>query len=139
MATMEPSLLTAKLEPVRVSVCSVLIFLRRTPKVSNALEKQDVDIPGIIPRSCEHIFDHIANDVTGTEYTIKCSFLEIYKESIRDLLDSDRVNLKVRETPSRGVWVQDLSEHVCIDVISKVAHIVVCRFCRRCSRTLENW
>jgi kinesin family protein 5 len=67
---------------------------------------------GIIPRSCDHIFQHIASDVVGTEYTLKCSFLEIYKEIVHDLLDPESPgNLKVRETPSRGVWVQGLSEH----------------------------
>ena len=34
-----------------------------------------------------HIFEHISNDHEGTEYVIKCSFLEIYKEIIRDLLN----------------------------------------------------
>lgn len=68
------------------------------------------DLKGIIPRACEHIFKYIESDSSGTEFTIKCSFLEIYKEVVRDLLDPDRVNLKVRETPSRGVWVDQLSE-----------------------------
>jgi kinesin family protein 5 len=65
---------------------------------------------GIIPRACSHIFEHITNDTSGAEYTIKCSFLEIYKEVIRDLLNPKGNNLKVRETPSRGVWVDELSE-----------------------------
>lgn len=58
------------------------------------------------------IFEHIANDSAGTEYTIKCSFLEIYKEIVKDLLNPKGVNLKVRETPSRGVWVEGLTEQV---------------------------
>lgn len=70
------------------------------------------ELKGIIPRACEHIFKYIANDQTGCEFTIKCSFLEIYKEIVRDLLDPERVNLKVRETPTRGVWVDSLSEQV---------------------------
>ena len=43
---------------------------------------------------------------------MKCSFLEIYKEVIHDLLDPTRTNLKVRETPSMGVWVEGLSEKI---------------------------
>ena len=71
-----------------------------------------VEHKGIIPRACDHIFQHIAQDLAGTEYTLKCSFLEIYKENIHDLLDPEAASsLKVRETPSRGVWVQGLSEH----------------------------
>ena len=92
----------------------------------------DISVPelkGIIPRSCEQIFKYIERDNSGTEYTIKCSFLEIYKvnltypwyyksitllfqETIRDLLSPGNDNLKVRESPSRGVWVQDLTEQV---------------------------
>jgi len=75
---------------------------------------------GIIPRACSHIFEHISNDTSGTEYTIKCSFLEIYKEVIRDLLNPKGNNLKVRETPSKGVWVDELSEVVCGTLITTV-------------------
>jgi len=65
---------------------------------------------GIIPRCCDHIFKHIQDDGSGSEFVVKCSFLEIYKEVIRDLLQEGD-NLKVRETPSQGVWVQGLSEN----------------------------
>lgn len=82
---------------------------------SFSMSGSDVTHPegkGIIPRACDHIFQHIAADAAGTEYTLKCAFLEIYKENIHDLLDPEAGgNLKVRETPSRGVWVQGLSEH----------------------------
>eukprot|EP01114_Cavostelium_apophysatum_P013371 TRINITY_DN3225_c0_g1_i1.p1 TRINITY_DN3225_c0_g1~~TRINITY_DN3225_c0_g1_i1.p1 ORF type:complete len:1612 (-),score=534.39 TRINITY_DN3225_c0_g1_i1:42-4877(-) len=70
----------------------------------------DPNMKGIIPRACAHIFEHIANDTSGTEYTIKCSFLEIYKEVVKDLLNPTGSNLKVRETPARGVWVEGLTE-----------------------------
>jgi hypothetical protein len=58
------------------------------------------------------IFEYINNDKEGTEFTIKCSFLEIYKEVIHDLLNPEKENLRVRETPSRGVWVDNLTEEV---------------------------
>lgn len=69
---------------------------------------------GIIPRACSHIFSYIKKSQEGIEFTIKCSFLEIYKEVIRDLLNPKGFNLKVRETPSRGVWVEGLTEQVCL-------------------------
>lgn len=65
---------------------------------------------GIIPRSIGLIFDSILNDTSGSEFTIKCSFLEIYKESVHDLLNPKAGPLKVRETPARGTWVEDLTE-----------------------------
>lgn len=74
----------------------------------------ETSLKGIIPRSCMHIFDHIRRDTEGTEYTIKCSFLEIYKETIRDLLNPAthglKQGLKVRELAEKGVWVEGLKE-----------------------------
>ena len=51
-------------------------------------------------------------------YAIKCSFLEIYKENIRDLLapststgiNKENIYLKIRESPTKGVWVDGLTE-----------------------------
>ncbi|KAL6074627.1 Kinesin-like protein unc-104 [Balamuthia mandrillaris] len=41
----------------------------------------DPELRGIIPRACTQLFAHIAHDRnSATEYTTKCSFLEIYKE-----------------------------------------------------------
>jgi kinesin family protein 5 len=71
---------------------------------------QNQDLQGIIPRAASHIFEFIRNDKAETEYVVKCSFLEIYKEVVRDLLNPKNDNLKVRETPAKGVWVDDLSE-----------------------------
>jgi kinesin family member 5 len=65
---------------------------------------------GIIPRACRHIFQYISRCSDGTEFTIKCSFLEIYKEIIKDLLNPKNSNLKIRESPQRGVWVEGLTE-----------------------------
>jgi kinesin family member 5 len=68
-------------------------------------------LAGVIPRSASHIFEYVAANRDGRVVTLKCSFLEIYKEQVRDLLNPSGANLKVRETPSRGVWVDGLSEH----------------------------
>ena len=73
-------------------------------------KKKSEKLRGIIPRACHHIFSHIAQDESGTEWQIKASFLEIYMENVKDLLSTDKLNLKVRETPARGVWVEGLTE-----------------------------
>src|SRR5690606_18886796 len=52
---------------------------------------------GIIPRACQYIFKHINESNNETVYEVTCSFLEIYKEVIKDLLNPKNVNLKVRE------------------------------------------
>lgn len=70
----------------------------------------DESMAGIVPRACRFIFEHIARNPDHCEFKVTCSFLEIYKEVIKDLLNPKGVNLKVRETPTRGVWVEGLSE-----------------------------
>ncbi|CAN1151037.1 Kinesin-like protein KIN-12C [Linum perenne] len=41
----------------------------------------------------------------------KCSFLEIYNEQITDLLEPSATNLQLREDLSKGVYVENLTEH----------------------------
>eukprot|EP01118_Nematostelium_gracile_P003663 TRINITY_DN14236_c0_g1_i1.p1 TRINITY_DN14236_c0_g1~~TRINITY_DN14236_c0_g1_i1.p1 ORF type:complete len:269 (-),score=69.42 TRINITY_DN14236_c0_g1_i1:265-1071(-) len=75
--------------------------------------RHDPELKGIIPRASSQMFQHIDNDDTNTEYAIKCSFLEIYKERIRDLLNpasQDAAGLKIRESPQKGVWIEGLTE-----------------------------
>lgn len=42
---------------------------------------------GIIPRMMDALFANIINANQNIEFTVKCSFIEIYKEKINDLLD----------------------------------------------------
>eukprot|EP01114_Cavostelium_apophysatum_P001005 TRINITY_DN1086_c0_g2_i1.p1 TRINITY_DN1086_c0_g2~~TRINITY_DN1086_c0_g2_i1.p1 ORF type:complete len:968 (-),score=269.03 TRINITY_DN1086_c0_g2_i1:75-2978(-) len=72
----------------------------------------DQDLKGIIPRSCVDLFASIEKlKGEGTETTVKCSFLEIYNENLFDLLNPSKTGaLKVRETATRGVWVENLTQ-----------------------------
>ena len=45
------------------------------------------DRAGIIPRVMEMIFNEIDNRKDKAEFIVKASFLEIYNEELRDLLD----------------------------------------------------
>lgn len=69
------------------------------------------DNQGIIPRMVKHVFNHIENSPSEYEYTVKLSMMEIYMERIKDLIQTDRVNLNIREDKNRGNFVEDLSEH----------------------------
>ena len=43
---------------------------------------------GIIPRLCDSLFDQIAGNMDSTvEYKVEVSYMEIYNERVRDLLD----------------------------------------------------
>nr|XP_061834347.1 kinesin-like protein KIF1A isoform X13 [Nerophis lumbriciformis] len=75
--------------------------------------KQDVkDQQGIIPLLCEDLFTKI-NDHTDNSmsYSVEVSYMEIYCERVRDLLNpKNKGNLRVREHPLMGPYVEDLSK-----------------------------
>ena len=58
------------------------------------------------------IFDRIsdvADAENSIEFTISCSYLEVYQEQVKDLLTRNSNNLSIRESPSQGVYVEGLS------------------------------
>ena len=67
------------------------------------------ELAGLIPRATEHIFDIIQNEVRGVTFSVSVSYLEVYREVIRDLLDPTKTNLRVRESPQKGVYVDGLT------------------------------
>jgi len=60
--------------------------------------------PGILPCTVWDIFSLSKNDPTH-EYKVWVSYLEIYNESINDLLVPGSSNLKLKEDPTFGVSV----------------------------------
>lgn len=73
----------------------------------------DAEERGIIPRAIEDIFDFIASDSNArSKYLVRVSYLQIYNETISDLLKPERVNLTIREDKKRGVFVEGQSEWV---------------------------
>ena len=62
---------------------------------------------GITHFSINEIFENISKN--NIEYSIKCSFLEIYKEKIIDLLNVVSENLKIRNN-DKGIFVENLVE-----------------------------
>uniref|UniRef100_H0XDJ2 Kinesin family member 1A n=1 Tax=Otolemur garnettii TaxID=30611 RepID=H0XDJ2_OTOGA len=74
--------------------------------------KQEKDQQGIIPQLCEDLFSRI-NDATNDNlsYSVEVSYMEIYCERVRDLLNpKNKGNLRVREHPLLGPYVEDLSK-----------------------------
>lgn len=70
---------------------------------------------GIIPRSVAALFQHGSAAGMGWNMTAKVSYMEIYMERIRDLLDKfhTRNNLEIREDPQRGIYVSGITETFC--------------------------
>ncbi|XP_028928432.1 kinesin-like protein KIF16B isoform X3 [Ornithorhynchus anatinus] len=72
---------------------------------------------GLIPRICEGLFSRIGETTRWDEasFRTEVSYLEIYNERVRDLLrrkSSKTYNLRVREHPKEGPYVEDLSKHL---------------------------
>ena len=80
----------------------------------------DEDLRGIIPRAAEDIFTKIDDCEEDIEFDIRCSMLEIYKENLRDLLwlssniggFEEPPQLKIKESPAKGIYVEKLSQEV---------------------------
>ncbi|XP_021180390.2 kinesin-like protein KIF1A isoform X1 [Fundulus heteroclitus] len=75
--------------------------------------RQEKDQQGIIPLLCEDLFTKI-NDISNDNsmsYSVEVSYMEIYCERVRDLLNpKNKGNLRVREHPLLGPYVEDLSK-----------------------------
>ncbi|XP_076191171.1 kinesin-like protein KIF16B isoform X6 [Aptenodytes patagonicus] len=72
---------------------------------------------GLIPRICEGLFSKISEKTKRNEVSFRTevSYLEIYNERVRDLLrrkSSKTNNLRIREHPKEGPYVEDLSKHL---------------------------
>uniref|UniRef100_A0A673BYZ3 Kinesin family member 13Ba n=1 Tax=Sphaeramia orbicularis TaxID=375764 RepID=A0A673BYZ3_9TELE len=70
------------------------------------------DQPGLIPRLCSALFDRTQKEQREEEsFTVEVSYMEIYNEKVRDLLDpkGGRQTLRVREHKVLGPYVDGLS------------------------------
>lgn len=73
-------------------------------------EMDDPVKKGVIPRIIEQVFDAImVHGSASVEYTVGISYLEIYMERIRDLLNPQSDNLPIHEGP-KGPYVKGLRE-----------------------------
>uniref|UniRef100_A0A8C7IQA7 Kinesin family member 13A n=1 Tax=Oncorhynchus kisutch TaxID=8019 RepID=A0A8C7IQA7_ONCKI len=69
--------------------------------------------PGLIPRLCCSLFERIGReDSQVLSFKVEVSYMEIYNEKVRDLLDpkGSRQSLKVREHKVLGPYVDGLSQ-----------------------------
>ncbi|XP_058457906.1 kinesin-like protein unc-104 isoform X2 [Malaya genurostris] len=74
--------------------------------------KQEESQEGVIPMICKDLFRRIQETETDDlKYSVEVSYMEIYCERVRDLLNpKNKGNLKVREHPLLGPYVEDLSK-----------------------------
>ncbi len=68
-------------------------------------EFKDQKNRGIIPRAFDYIFDYVKQDKEHT-YNIKISFIQIYLEHIQDLIEPTKKEIRIRESPEEGVYLE---------------------------------
>lgn len=107
----------------------------------------DESNPGIIPLLNFELFDRLAAmqaESPSRSFLVLVSFLEIYNECIKDLLNPSDKQLMIREHPDLGVYVQDLAELVVKDAADvvrlldqgqKVRHVAATAMNDRSSRS----
>ncbi|CCH42329.1 Kinesin-like protein [Wickerhamomyces ciferrii] len=66
--------------------------------------------PGIIPRTCNDLFQEISKMDIKIKTQVKVSYFEIYNEQVKDLLGKNDKPLRVRENPLTGPYVDQLIE-----------------------------
>jgi hypothetical protein len=76
----------------------------------------DENMRGVIPNSFFHIFQFVKS-TKNIEFLIRCSYLELYNEEVRDLLVDPKTTGKadkceLREDPNKGVYVNGLTDVV---------------------------
>ncbi|KAJ9456547.1 Kinesin-like protein unc-104 [Diplonema papillatum] len=78
-------------------------------------------LQGVIPRLTRDVFDKISKDdvlpagVVERSFKVEASYLEIYQENVKCLLNPNKTNMKVREHPQTGPYVEDLTKMVVDD------------------------
>ncbi|XP_035032720.2 kinesin-like protein KIF1A isoform X8 [Hippoglossus stenolepis] len=95
------------------NVCIFAYGQTGSGKSYTMMGKQDVkDQQGIIPLLCEDLFNKINyNTDNSMSYSVEVSYMEIYCERVRDLLNpKNKGHLRVREHPLMGPYVEDLSK-----------------------------
>ncbi|GMR36635.1 hypothetical protein PMAYCL1PPCAC_06830 [Pristionchus mayeri] len=78
---------------------------------------------GIIPRLCKNLFERI-DGISDAKCTVEVSYMEIYCERVKDLLNpNSSSNLRVREHPSLGPYVDDLTKLAVLDY-QEILHLM---------------
>ena len=104
---------------------------------------------GIIPRAVDALFEGVTEADENMEFTFKVSYVEIYLEKIRDLLDENRlkVNLTIREDKIKGIYIAGVTEEYVtspqetLNVMNAGTLLCVCVFfvSYYLPRPVKNW
>ena len=88
---------------------------------------QDSSSVGIIPRTIKSLFEHVNGVSSKIEYTVYCTFVQLYKEKIFDLLNPAQLKpnsngLKLRCNLKEDFYVENLFMYKCSTVNEVLYH-----------------
>jgi hypothetical protein len=82
----------------------------------------DKNQPGIIPQAIAECFDAV-NNWPGRDFILRVSYLEVYNEQIKDLLNMDPVPVRIQHDPKRGTVLTGVKEQVVLNTQQVLALI----------------
>ncbi|XAR51115.1 Plus-end-directed kinesin ATPase [Bertholletia excelsa] len=92
---------------------------------------------GITAHAVKDIYGHI-NSTPGRNFVLKLSALEIYNESVVDLLNRESGPLRLMDDPEKGTIVENLTEEV-VNSDQHLTHLIgVCEAQRQVGETALN-
>ena len=103
--------------------------------------EKDVERMGIVPRSLSFIFESLAKqkeDGRLMEYSLKCAFLEIYNETLRDMLSNDPNSKPTIRAMKDMTFCDGLTEIECEDINQVLKLIAVANKNRVTASTKQN-
>ena len=77
-----------------------------------ALESGKVEEAGVASRAVTQLFDYIEANIEEAQFQVSVSFIQIYMETLSDLLTSTQPagGLQIREDPKNGVFINGLTQ-----------------------------
>lgn len=70
-----------------------------------------LELQGLLPRAASELFDRLAEEErsSGSQFEVSCSFLELYCEQMRDLMQPKNQGLQLKQLPGAGFYVENLT------------------------------
>jgi centromeric protein E len=79
--------------------------------------------PGIIPQSIYFCFKSIQDSFPEREFLFRVSYIEVYNEQIKDLLNSEPAHIKIQTDPKLGTILSGVKEQVVLSPQQVIALI----------------
>lgn len=93
--------------------------------IIKVIPRQDDNQIGLIPRITKNLFDELKKISNHIEYTVYCTYVQIYKENVYDLLNPAQIKppgLKLRWNKQEEFYVENLFMHPCYSYGEVLSH-----------------